>query len=203
MQLAPDVLAFLDTAVQNRTITAAQLMALFHHQQHTGIQMGNIPVPDYITDADLPQMWAALDWWPKQGLPSTHDFSTLDRISLFSVYIPGIGAPIRAMELLVRKSGEVSEYLNAGGSSVVNPNESAEERKSRKAREAQKRWRDKQRTHTDPAIENARIAYVKAYAAFQNVCAERKQAELYFTRKIQQATHDYKTLQAEYDKLRK
>lgn len=203
MQLAPDILAFLDTAVQNRTITAAQLIALFHHQQHPSIAMGNIPVDNYITDDELPHMWAALDWWPKQGLPSTHDFSTLDRIGLFSVYLPGVTAPIRAMELLTRKGAEVATYLEESGASVVNPNETPLERKARKAREAQKRHRAKLKESADPAIEAARIAYLEAYATFQAVCAERKQAETYFSNKIAQATANYQRLQQEYDKIRK
>lgn len=203
MSLSSEQVAYLENLISLRSITADELLTLFHHQQESSLQTGSIPVPNYITDVELPHLWAALDWWPKQGLPTTHDFSTIDRVGLFSVYNPHVGAPVRAMEILTRKAAEVSEYLTVSGSSVVNPNETAEERKARKNREAQSRHRDKQRANADPAIEAARLAYVQAYGEFQRLCAERKQAEAYFKAKIAAATENYKKLQLEYDKVRK
>lgn len=203
MQLTQERFAYLDSVVTLRTCTAQELIELFHHYQSSSIAMGNVIVPDYIKDTELPQLWAALDWWPKHGLPSTHDFSTLERVSLFSVYNPHVSAPIRAMEILQRKGAEVAEFLLVKGSSVVNPNETPGERKARKNREAQSRHRDKQKANADPAIEAARIAYVTAYEAYQKVCAERKRADEYFKNQIAEATANYKKLQEEYDKVRK
>lgn len=203
MPCPPERVAYLQQRAQDRTCTAAELCELFYHDNEDSIAMGNLVVPDYINDAELPQMWAALDWWPKHGLPTTHDFSTLRKISLFYVYVPNVGAPVRAMEILSRKGKEVAEYIEAKGGSVVNPNETPQERAARKNRETQKRYRERLRSNADPRIEEARLAYQDAHELYIRLCRDRRSIEQEYRRQIAEADANRKKLRQAFDSLTK
>lgn len=108
----------------------------------TAIKQGLL-APDphwFVTDDMLLSYWKAVDWWPTY-LPA-HPCPTLEELSFQYPHLPGKPAYTFA-ELLSARAAQVIPLLEADKRSVVNPNETAEERKLRLNRERVRRSRQR------------------------------------------------------------
>lgn len=171
--MLPDLQASIDA----RTVTAAELIAYATADATIPLSMGNIINPNCITDADLPNVYAALDWWPKDCPPVMRQHGLLPLVQMCITHRP-TDKPMSVLELLNIASVKVVAWLQAEGRSVVNPNETSEDRKARKNKEAQQRHRERNTKSTDPVLKNAAEASAEAYRVYQQACADRKASDM-------------------------
>lgn len=145
------------------------------------------PRVDYVPDpeeffkaGDLDVYRKALAWWPSDvpvqwACPSVYQLCLNYHDSTMGVTF---------LERLRNYADPVSAWLVEQGRDLANPNETPEQRKVRLNAEAQRRHRAK--GGTGPAVAHAR-ATAAAYAAYMQVCQERKRVMAGWDQKVAEA----------------
>jgi len=127
-----------------------------------------IPLDHYFKDEDFTNYKAAEAWWPKDAplplaLPTLHTFAGMRKV--FSGAQTG---STTFNDILERLSQRVIDWLVSEKRDIHHPNETPAERKARKNREAQSRFRDRIRvTHgssVDPELQQRIDVEVEALA---------------------------------------
>jgi hypothetical protein len=131
------------------------------------------PLDTYFVDADFANYHLAQEWWPHDApatlqLPSLETFAEWRRLT----HAQDQGQTFAA--ILSRITARCTEWLTLEGRDTQYPNESKAERATRKAREAQSRFRNK--GTGNPELDAAREHSKKLYKKYQELCAARKQA---------------------------
>lgn len=171
-----------DTLISITELVAAptrdNVLRYLAQREQLATERGQAPYPaelEFATDAQLEAMEQARDWWPTDA-PQTLSFG-LALITACNGYAhptPELQAA-RLLDGLVPAADRVVTWLESEGRDVSNPNETAKERSARKTRERMKRYRDSRSKHTDPAVAAALAHKRELYAAYLEVCRERRE----------------------------
>lgn len=160
---------------QDRSITPEQYIQFCEKHNAYALSMFGVERSlNFLSPGDLEEYWKAIDWWPKDA-PKHCMAPHLN--TLAGYYVHTLGTKIWTFnEALMSWAVKVTKWLEEEGRSVVNPNESKEERKARKNREAQKRHRERQPT-ADPAIKAHADHVLHLWQVYLQLCSERKASD--------------------------
>lgn len=154
-------------------LTADEFRSLCKQVEEQRPEYPFTPLDTYFVDADFANYHMALEWWPKDAptalqLPPLETFAEWRRLSN-----PQDQGQTFA-GILQRITARCTEWLTLEGRDTQHPNETKAERATRKAREAQSRFRNK--GTGNPELDTARDHSKKLYKKYQELCAARKQA---------------------------
>ena len=156
-----------------------------------------MPIEQFYTRADLENYRKAMAWWPKSH-PRSIALKAPSLKSLLDYYQPNSKRTFA--QALSLRSEMIIEWIKKNDCYLLNPNETKEERKARKNREAQQRY--KERHNNDPeaktrheqliaerneAMKTLDQSVEVAHNQFLTVCAERKEAMKPLDRAVEDA----------------
>ncbi len=155
----------------NPDVTEAQVLQYLAERSEWGVQTAGtvMPVADFWRAEDLAHYHAAAAWWPRNA-PKQLMRPYLGLLCNRIVTHPPL-TPVTFYQELVFQSQRASAWVESEGGNAANPNETPDERKRRKGREAVARHR---------AVANSpdpRVTEVKrCHARYIEACRARKLA---------------------------
>lgn len=167
-------------------------------------QTPNLPDPKWFFPPELfDDYLKAKEWWPNDltqdsqiCLPSlggiAHIYSAMNEPILRNTF----------SDIMNRRAQQVVVWLQAHGRDPARPNETSAQRKARKNREAQRRYRERQKgpeAEVDLAKKAKKKASLDAYNEYLRLCEERKQVMGQYAERIAAARAHFRALKSAED----
>lgn len=153
-----------------------------------------LDIDTFYKPGDADNWRAARDWWPTDAplMLKLPDLGTMARCI-------GKHPPLEPMVFMDRLNelwSKICEWLDAEGRSRVHPNETPEQRRSRKGKEAQARYRARLSNGTDPERKAALEQVAALYEAYLETCRQRKAEKTRLDEQVHAALAAYESAKA-------